>query len=406
MNYKPIIIVGAGLGGVSVVRLLRLKKYDGILRLVDEEGRLPYDRPSLSKDYLQGKAEQPPLLIEDSFFQKEHVEFLSGKKVVRVVPSEQKIVLDGNEALGYSKLVIATGMIARKLEVPGSGLGNVFYLRTYRNATELKSRLAQVRRIVIVGGGLIGCEVASTVADMGLNATILESRSELLECVLGAKVGAWLRGLLEQKGISVQLNTQVRELRGKAMVEKIVTDKGELPCDLVLVSIGSIPNDELARTAGLECNNGILVDECGHTSEPNIFALGDVANWPLKSGGRRPLGTYINTQQEAEAVAAALMGTPVPSPQVPKFWTDIAGQFIQVTGDVNGEGEYWERGILTPDAPYLLFRVKDGHAMAVLAANATKDYSAASRIAEAQMPISREVIEDPAMNLRDLLRRK
>lgn len=401
-----ILIIGAGLGGVSVARSLRMRKYDNEIIILDEEGMFPYDRPSLSKDYLQGKIEQPPFLIDINFFQKEHVLYLSGKRAVRLLPSEQKVILDNNESLLYSKLVIATGMIPRRLQVPGSELENVFYLRTYRDAAELKSHMSPGRQIVILGGGLIGCEVASTMADMGLDVTIVESRSELLECALSTKVGAWLRGLLEQKGVSVELNTQVRGIHGQSRVEKVITDKDEIPCDLVLVSIGTIPNDGLARTAGLKCDNGILVDDCGCTSDPNIFALGDVANWPLKSGGRRPLGTFINTQQEAEAVAAALMGIPVPSPQVPKFWTDIAGQFIQVTGDINGEGEYWERGNINLGSPYLLFRVIEGRAMAVLAVNASKDYSAASRIAESQMPITRDAIVDPGINLRDLLRKK
>ncbi|WP_141056720.1 NAD(P)/FAD-dependent oxidoreductase [Tepidiphilus succinatimandens] len=406
MKDEKILIIGAGLAGVSVAHAVGMRKYDGEVILLDEEGRFPYDRPSLSKDYLKGKIDQSPFLVDINFFQKEHVLYLSGKRAVRLLPSEQKVILDNDESLSYSKLVIATGMIPRRIQVPGSELKNVFYLRTYRDATELKSHMTPGRKIVILGGGLIGCEVASTVADMGLDVTIVESRSELLECALSAKVGAWLRGLLERKGVSVQLNTQLREIRGESRVEKIITDKDEIPCDLVLVSIGSIPNDALARAAGLKCDNGILVDDCGRTSEPNIFSLGDVANWPLKSGGRRPLGTYINTQQEAEAVAATLMGTPMPSPQVPKFWTDIAGQFIQVTGDINGEGEYWERGSLNQDTPYLLFRVKEGRALAVLAANASKDYSAASRIAEAQMPVTRDTIVDPAVNLRDLLRKK
>lgn len=406
MKDEKILIIGAGLGGVSVAQALRMQKYDGEVILLDEEGRFPYDRPSLSKDYLKGKIEQPPFLIDISFFQKEHVLYLSGKRAVCLLPGEQKVMLDNNESLSYSKLVIATGMIPRRLQVPGSELKNVFYLRTCRDATELKSHMSPGRRIVILGGGLIGCEVASTMADMGLDVTIVESRSELLECALSAKVGAWLRGLLERKGVTVRLNAQVREIHGESRVEKITTDEDEIPCDLLLVSIGTIPNDGLARTAGLKCDNGILVDDCGCTSEPNIFALGDVANWPLKNGGRRPLGTFINTQQEAEAVAAALMGIPVHSPQVPIFWTDIAGQFIQVTGDINGEGEYWERGNMNLGSPYLLFRVIEGRAMAVLAANAAKDYSAASRLVESKIPITRDVIVDPGMNLRDLLRKK
>lgn len=397
-------LIGGGLASASLLMHLKNKNYDGEITIVSEDDAIPYDRPCLSKEFLKGEIDSPPKLVDEGLIKNSQVNYLAGKKAEHLDLTQKTLRLSDGQVLEFTELVLATGQHPRRITVEGSNLPNIYYLRKIEDAEKIKEKISQSRSIAIVGGGLIGCEVASVAQGMGLSVTVIESQGEFLN-VLGTKVGRWLRDLLIHKGVRVFLNTKIHAFNGEKQVEEISTSQGSIRTDMVLVAIGSIPADELAKEAGIECQNGVIVDACGKTSANDVYAVGDVANWPLRDGGRRPLGTFINTQQEAEAVAYSLLGTPKPMPQVPKFWTNIENQFVQVTGDINGEGEYWERGELKPGLPYMLFRVKEGLPRAVLAVNSPKEYSVASRLVDNLIPVKKELIEDEKSNLRELLKK-
>jgi biphenyl 2,3-dioxygenase ferredoxin reductase subunit len=262
--------------------------------------------------------------------------------------------------------------------------------------------------LVIVGGGLIGCEVATTAIGFGTNVTVLECGDELLLRVLGRETGEWCRNELERFGVHVERNAQALRFEGDERVRAVVcTDGRQIEADTVLVSIGAEPADDLARAAGIECQpgGGVLVDATGKSSDPRVFAAGDVAAWPLRSGGQRSLETYQNSQVEAEIAARAMLGKPQPSPQVPSSWTEIAGHRIQMVGDINGPGEIVVRHNEKSDSR-LLFRVLDSRVEAAISIDDPRDFSIASRLVTRGVPVSTPELTDPQFSLRDFLKAK
>ncbi|MFZ2467201.1 MAG: NAD(P)/FAD-dependent oxidoreductase, partial [Parvibaculum sedimenti] len=285
---KNIAIVGAGLSGASAARVLRDEGYDGRLWILGEETHRPYDRPSLSKSVLSGADEMPPELAEPTWYDDNQVELVSGTKVSAFDLRGRKLELASGWSIDVDGVLLATGARARRLDVPGSQLDGVHYLRTMDDSLAMRTSLKPGMSVVIVGGGLIGCEVASTARKLGAEVTILETADELLLRVMGPMVGAGCRGLLEAMGVRVLLGAKAASFLGTSRVEAVMTQANErVSADLVLVSIGAEPDVTLAAAAGLACERGIVVDGAGLTSVSGVFAAGDAAAWPLRGGGRR-----------------------------------------------------------------------------------------------------------------------
>lgn len=247
--------------------------------------------------------------------------------------------------------------------------------------------------------------MATSARKAGLEVTILECADELLTRVLGRQIGAWCREQLEAMGVRIELNAHISHLSGERSVRSLVfADGREVEAELVLVSIGGDPEDTLLNAAGVACNQGVVVDACGQTSSPDIYAAGDVAVWPLRHGGRRALETYINSQQQAEAAVAAMLGEYNPVPQVATSWTEIAGHRIQMIGDMQGPGEYVQRGEFEPNQQTVLFRVLDGKALAAVAINSTKDFGGVSRLVMSEIEIVPDHLADTDISIRELLK--
>jgi biphenyl 2,3-dioxygenase ferredoxin reductase subunit len=399
---SEIAVVGGGVAGIAAVQTLRSEGYDGRLYLIGAEKEHPYDRTALSKSVLAGEKSSPPLLLPTDCYSDLRVELVLNRTVERLDLNRRELVLDGGVALKADRVLLATGARARAAVIPGAELPGVATLRTSDDAYELRGQWRPGQHLVVVGGGLIGCEVATTARKLGLDVTIMEASDELLQRVLGRRVGRWCRQRLESLGVAIRLNTGVAEFTGTNRLTGVIDTAGQfLSVDSAIVCVGAEPETTIAEQAGLHCSRGIIVNDVGSTSAEGVFAAGDVASWPLRAGGRRSLETYINSQKEAASVASAMLGKPTPSPQIPLSWTEIAGHHIQMVGDIEGSGDYVARGDLD-DGPALLFRVDDGHVAAAVSVGAPRDFAMASRLVDAGVSVSQEALADTGVELRQL----
>nr|ABX56041.2 ferredoxin reductase component of biphenyl dioxygenase [Dyella ginsengisoli LA-4] len=401
-----IAIVGAGLAGTMTAHALRANGYDGRICLIGDEPIPAYDRPSLSKAVLTGEVPEAPALLDQDWYVTNSIEVQLGRRVTGIDAGNRRIVFEDGTSLAYDRLVLATGAHARWMTVPGAQLSGIHRLRHHADSVTLRQTLTSGRSLVVVGGGLIGCEVATTACKSGVDVTLLETADELLQRVLGRRIGLWCRSELEALGVHIELGTQVASFDGEGghVTSVVLADGRRLPADAVLISIGADPADELARRAGIDCARGILVDGTGATSCSDVYAVGDVAAWPLRGGGQRSLETYLNSQAQAGIVAAAILGKLLPSPQVPIGWTEIAGHHLQMIGDPEGPGEIVVRGDSASGAPLMVFRVFEGRVEGAIAIDASKDFSVATRLVTAQIPVTVARLQDPSVNLRDLMK--
>ena len=404
-TIDTIAIIGAGLTGAMAARALRAQGYAGRIHLIGDEPRQAYDRTTLSKTVLTGEQPEPPAIMDDAWYASANVDVQLGRRVSRLDVASRQIQFESGAALAYDRLLLATGARARRVAVRGCDLAGVHTLRDFADSLALRQALQTGQSLVIVGGGLIGCEVATTARKAGVKVTILEAGDELLLRVLGHRTGAWCRAELERLGVQVERNAQAACFEGEGRVRAVVCADGRrVAADLVLVSIGADPADELARAAGIACARGVLVDATGASSCPQVFAAGDVAAWPLRGGGQRSLETYLNSQAQAETAASAMLGQPVPVLQVPTSWTEIAGHRIQMIGDAEGPGEIVLRGDAQNGQPLVLFRLRNGCVEAATAIDAPKEFSVATRLVGARVPVCAGQLQDAGVNLRDLLK--
>lgn len=399
---STIAIVGNGVAGVSAVQALRSEGFDGRLFLIGKEAEHPYDRTALSKSVLSGEKEHPPLLLPTDSIADLRVEMVVDTTVVRLDAGSGELEFDNGSALKADRVLLATGARARAAAIPGVTLAGVATLRIASDAYELRRQWQPGQHLIVVGGGLIGCEVATTARKLGLDVTILEASDELLQRVLGRRIGRWCRQRLEELGITVRLNAGVAEFMGTDRLTGVIDTAGEvLSADSAILCVGAEPETTLAEEAGLRCSRGIVVNATGGTGVEGVYAAGDAASWPLRTGGRRSLETYINSQKEAAAVASAMLGSPVSAAQVPLSWTEIAGRYIQMVGDIEGAGTIVARGNLD-DGGALLFRVDNGNIMAAVSVDAQRDFAVATRLVDAGLHVNQDVLSDSDMELRKI----
>lgn len=399
---STIAVVGNGVAGVAAVQALRSEGFDGRLFLVGKEAEHPYDRTALSKTVLSGEKSRPPLLLPTDSLADLRVEMVLDTAAVRLDVGRCELEFDKGSSLKADRVLLATGARARAAAIPGVELAGVATMRTANDAYELRRQWHPGQHLIVVGGGLIGCEVATTARKLGLDVTILEASDELLQRVLGKRIGRWCRQRLEDLGVAVELNTGVAEFTGSERVTGVIdTAGGILSADSVILCIGAEPETVLAEESGLRCSRGVVVDAVGGTGAEGVFAAGDAASWPLRTGGRRSLETYINSQKEAAAVASAMLGSPVPSPQIPLSWTEIANRHIQMVGDVEGPGDFVARGNLD-DGSALLFRVDNGSVMAAVSVDAPREFAMAARLVDAGLQVNKEALSDSDVELRKI----
>ena len=402
---ENIVIVGAGQAAVQAIDTLRRKGFAGNLILVGDEPWLPYQRPPLSKKYLAGALGHERLLLRPQQFYEQHsIEVRSGRRVEEICRREQRVRLDDGSSLAYDALLLATGGRPRPLEVPGANLEGVHALRTLADADRIRAGLSAGARLVIVGGGYVGLEVAATARELGLAVTVLEMADRVMGRVTCPQVSALYEAEHARHGVPIHRNVRVRALSAQSdgRVRAVVTEDGvEYPADIVLVGVGVVPAVELAAAAGLACENGVVVDEYCRTSDQAIYAAGDCANHPSLHYGRRlRLESVDNAFEQGTSAALNLLGMSTAHDKVPWFWSDQYDLKLVIVGIGQGYDTVVPRGDPASRA-FSACYLRDGELIALDSINTPKDQMAARKLIAARVRPDPQRLADPGIALKD-----
>lgn len=399
------VIVGAGQAGCEAAFALRQLDSSGRIVLVGDDSYLPYRRPPLSKQFLASDASAESLNIKPlAAFEKARIEIVTGTSALRIDRHQRQIWLDDGHHLEYRNLILATGGYARPLQIPGAPFSNIFYLRTINDALAIRTHFKPAKKLVVVGGGYIGLEVAALAKQAGLEVTLLVCAPRLLMRVASPLISAFYEKIHRQAGIDIHLNAVVQSFEGvNERVEYVMCADGKFATDFVVVGIGLIPHVELALNAGLEVDNGIVTDSHHRTSDPNIFAIGDCANTEnpfLRVRAR--LESVPNALEQGKRVAQIITGQPPSEMQPPWFWSDQYDVKLQMVGLSSGHDDCILRG--DPETrSFLAFYLKDGVVIAVDAVNRTQDFTAAKTIVANRMAIDANKLALDGEPLKSLL---
>jgi len=330
---KGVVIVGGGLAAARTAEQLRRAEYTGRITIVSDEVHLPYDRPPLSKEVLRKEVDDVALKPREWYDEKD-VTLRLGAAATGLDTAEQTVTLDDGSVLGYDELVIATGLVPRRIPA-FPDLEGIRVLRSFDESMALRGHASAARHAVVIGAGFIGCEVAASLRSLGVDVVLVEPQPTPLASVLGEQIGELVARLHRDEGVDVRLGVGVAEVRGQGRVDTVVlTDGMELTADLVVVGIGSRPATEWLEGSGIEVDNGVICDEAGRTSAPNVWALGDVASWRDATGHQARVEHWSNVADQARVVVPAMLGQDVPSAVVvPYFWSDQYDVKIQCLGE-------------------------------------------------------------------------
>jgi 3-phenylpropionate/trans-cinnamate dioxygenase ferredoxin reductase component len=394
------VIVGAGQAGAKTAAALRKLDESAAIVLIGEEQALPYERPPLSKDVLSGGAPSKATIFPRLWYEENSIELRSGVHVTGLDWQAKHILLDDGESLAYDDLVLATGVRSRPLVTPGATLDNVLMLRTLDDSTKLAARLTSGANVVVIGGGFLGLEIAATAIARHCAVTVLESGSRLLPRIFGGFLGAYLSELHGSHQVDVRTGVNVAAIEGHGAVEAVRLDDGTvLRADVVVVAIGAVANDELARAAGAECRDGVLVDEHARTSLPSILAVGDVArqrsHW---LGDAIRVESWENAELQAQVAARTIAGAAAVPVAPPWFWTDQYDRNIQMLGHRMDGDLVVMRGEITASS-WCAFFVADDLIRGAVLINAGRERRNVKRLIETRQRIDCNIIADTTQPL-------
>ena len=400
-----IVIAGAGQAAIQSAVSLRKFGYEGSITIIGEESHPPYQRPPLSKDYLLGKTQLDRVhLKKEAFYEENKIELIINTRVESIDRKRKTVSLSNKENLDYGKLIIAAGSRVRKLDVPGVDKNGIHYLRGLDDANALKENLKEGKKLVIVGAGYIGLEVAAVAASLKIETSVIDIADRVMSRTVDPLISDYYHSLHKNSGVNIHLKHGLKSITGEGNVEKVFcTNNLELDADIVVIGAGVIPNDELALTAGLTCENGIVVNEFGQTEDKNIYACGDCTNHPNKILGRKlRLESVHNAMEQSKAVASSIMGLKEPYNQVPWFWSDQYDHKLQIVGLSGDHDEVIMRGSKSEQS-FLLFYLKNKEIIAVNAINSSKEFLISKKLVANKVIISPDIISDQSVQLNDLL---
>jgi NADPH-dependent 2,4-dienoyl-CoA reductase/sulfur reductase-like enzyme len=402
----PFVLVGGGLAGAKAAETLRAEGFDGPLVLIAEEAEQPYERPPLSKGYLQGSAERESARVhEPGWYEAHDVDLRTGVRAVGLDPSAHRVTLDSGEELAYGSLLLATGSSARRPSLPGADLDGVRYLRTMAESDRLKADLSGGgRNVVIVGAGWIGLEVASAARGYGNAVTVVEPMPTPLHAALGAEMGEVFARLHREHEVDLRTGTGVTELRGSGTIASVRTDgDAEIPADLVVVGVGAVPNLALAEAAGLDVDRGVLTDAALRTSAPDVYAAGDVASafHPLYGRYVR-VEHWANALNQGPAAARSMLGQDVSYDRVPYFFTDQYDLGMEYSGLGGPDDTVVCRGN-TDGYEFIAFWLSGGRVVAGMNVNVWDVTDPIQALIRSGREVSAERLADPDVPLEDLL---
>jgi 3-phenylpropionate/trans-cinnamate dioxygenase ferredoxin reductase subunit len=397
-------IVGASLAGAKAAQTLREEGFDGRVVLVAAEPERPYERPPLSKEYLRGEAERDAVFVHGAgFYADSEIELRLGESVIDVDADRRELALDTGERLTFDRLLLATGAEPRRLTVPGSELEGIHYLRTLADSDALRERLDAGGKLVVVGAGWIGAEVAASARQRGLEVTLIAPSLVPLERVLGAEIGAVYRDIHADHGVEMLLGDGVASFDGDGAVERVRTESGRvIDCAAVVVGVGAAPRTQLAAAAGLAVENGIVVDGRLQTAVPGIFAAGDVANHLHPRLGRLRVEHWDNALHQGPAAARGMLGSAERYERLPYFFSDQ----YDVGMEYSGHATSWDRVVVRGDPAsreFVAFWLAGGRVVAGMNVNVWDVADPIQALIRSGEPVDERRLSDPDVPLTDLI---
>lgn len=403
------VIIGAGHAAGQAAASLRQEKYEGPITIIGDEPHVPYQRPPLSKQYLSGEqALDRVYLRPEKFYADKDVTLHLSTRATAIDPAGKSITLEDGTQIEYDKLIIATGSRPRLLTIPGSDLGGIHYLRTIADVDGIRAEMQAGKNLIIVGGGYIGLEVASVGVEAGLNVHVLEMEERILQRVTTPEMSMYYHNLHVNRGVNIHTSTGVTGFAGDGKVSQVLArstggsdEEFSFAADLVIVGIGIIPNTELAADAGLECDNGIVVDEHCRTSDPDIYAAGDCTNHPNPLLRRRlRLESVPNAMEQARVCASNMLGGDKIYASIPWFWSDQYELKLQMVGFSADGNQQVLRGDMAANQ-FAVFYLHDDVVVAADAVNSPKEFMICKQLIG--KTVDRAMLADPDTELKALL---
>jgi len=400
-----VVILGAGHAGGTAAALLRQYGFEGPITLVGEEPIPPYQRPPLSKAWLKGEADADSLALKPLAFYGEHgIDFRASTRATALNRGAKTVALSDGSEVSYDVLIIATGARAIALPIPGADLAGVMFLRTAADAETLKATVGPGRTLAVVGGGYIGLEVAASGRALGAEVVVLEREPRLLARVACETLSDFFKARHEDHGVAFELGATAVAFEGKDghVAGVTLADGRTIACDAVVVGVGAHPNDELAKDAGLETARGIVVDLAARTSDPAIFAIGDVAHRPMPIYGRMfRMESVPNALEQAKQAAAAIVGRPAPAGEVPWQWSDQYDLKLQIAGYAFDVDEILVRGD-PASGKFAVFHLKGDLVQSVEAINSPPEFMMGKQLIGGRKPISKRRLADPSVSMKEV----
>lgn len=394
-----ILIIGAGHAGGSVAAFLRQYGHDGPIVLIGEEDAPPYQRPPLSKAWLKGEADLETLLLRPlSFYEEQGIEFRPSTVAVSVDPEAKTVAFHDGSSETYDVLVLATGSTARKLPVPGGDHPDLLELRTLKDAERLKAVLGPGKRLAVVGGGYVGLEAAASARALGAEAVVIERAPRVLARVASETLSAFFTAQHRAHGVEIVTGAEVVAVAHNGVT---LADGSVVRADAVLVGVGALACESLARSAGLRCDDGVVVDEQARTSDPAVFAVGDMTRRPIPvhGGVSHRLESVPNALEQAKQAAAAIVGRPGPAAEVPWFWSDQYDFKLQIAGLPFDADRQVVRGDPTTGG-FAVFHLNGDRVVCVEAVNAPPEFMAGKQLIGKATPVDVAKLADQAVSMK------
>ena len=399
---EKLVIIGAGQAAAQAIQSLRGDGFSGPITLIGDEAYAPYQRPPLSKAYLLGTFERERLFLKaDAFYREAGCELILNMRAAAIHRGEKTVELTDGRRLPYDKLLLATGTRVRKLKCPGADLPGVHYLRDIADVDGLQAVFAAGKKIAIVGGGYIGLEVAAVGAKRGLDVTVFEAMDRLMARSVSVPMSDFYAAEHEKAGVKLRLRTGVEAIEGEGKVQRVRAGGESYDADIVLVGIGVVPNDELAREAGLACEDGVVVDRHGQTGDPAIFAAGDCTRHIGREGTAIRLECVQNAIDQAKHCALAMVGRPKVYSEVPWFWSDQYDLKLQIAGMAQPGDAMVVRGN-PASRKFAVFHLRDGAVAAVEAVNAAPEYLIGKKMIAEGSRVAPEKLADLSVPMKQM----
>jgi len=399
---KDVLIVGAGHSGAALAACLRQKGFDGSILMVGDERHLPYERPPLSKAALLGKGDYTPVPLRPAgYWERERIELATGCTVRAIKPDARTARLSDGRTIRFEWCALATGGRARPLACPGADLAGVHRLRNLDDTVRLRTALAEAGRLVVIGAGYIGLEVAASARALGKRVDVIETQSRVLSRVTSRIVSAYIEALHRDQGVQFHLERGVAAIEGRERASAVILDDGtRLAADMVLAGIGIDAETTLAETAKIACHGGVLVDSAFRSSAPGILAIGDCARHPNDfAGGLWRLESVQHAQDSAGIAADTILGRSSSYHDVPAFWSEQYDMRLQSAGIARDADDLVVRGD-TGEGPFSVVYLREGRIIAIDAINAPREFIAARRLIAERASLDRDRLADSGVPLR------